>query len=344
MSTHEKYKGKGLTGLTNVGNSCYMNACLQILSHTYVFNEVLDTLSEDKISSGIDGNLLREWNNLRKLMWSANCVINPRGWINAVHTNANAKDIHIFSGFDQNDLPEFLLFITESFHNALKRDVDMKIKGSIKTSTDKLAYACYNMLKANWANEYSEILKIFYGVHVSRIVSLHGTVLSTKPEPFFIIDLPIPHELKEPSIYDCFDAYTKAEHMVGDNAWMNDSTGVKEDVRKDFIYWSLPEILVISLKRFTNSNMKDQRNVIFPVDNLDMKTYVYGYEKKGSVYELYGICNQSGSCLGGHYTAYVKNANMSWYHFNDTSVTLINDTSKLMTPKAYCLFYKKKIR
>ena len=27
------------------------------------------------------------------------------------------------------------------------------------------------------------------------------------------------------------------------------------------------------------------------------------------------------STWGGHYTAYVKNADNNWYHFNDTSVT-----------------------
>jgi ubiquitin C-terminal hydrolase len=58
-------------------------------------------------------------------------------------------------------------------------------------------------------------------------------------------------------------------------------------------------------------------------------------------YELYGVCNHSGSTMGGHYTAYVKNANGKWYHFNDTSVTEVSETS-IVTPKAYVLFYRKK--
>ena len=30
-----KYLNKGLTGLANCGNTCYLNTCIQVLSHTY---------------------------------------------------------------------------------------------------------------------------------------------------------------------------------------------------------------------------------------------------------------------------------------------------------------------
>ena len=57
-------------------------------------------------------------------------------------------------------------------------------------------------------------------------------------------------------------------------------------------------------------------------------------------YDLYGICNHSGGSAGGHYTAYVKNANDKWYLFNDTNVDEVN-LGKLKSPEAYCFFYRK---
>ena len=35
------YANRGITGLTNLGNTCFINSCIQCLSHTYEFNEFL---------------------------------------------------------------------------------------------------------------------------------------------------------------------------------------------------------------------------------------------------------------------------------------------------------------
>ena len=341
---YDKYKNKGLSGLCNLGNTCFINSCMQILSHTYELNDFLELETyKEKINNKYDSALLIEWDNLRKIIWKDNCVISPGKFITTIQKVAKLKDVDIFTGFSQNDVSEFLLFIVDCFHNTLSRQVKMSINGTPENEKDKIAVLCFNMIEKMYKNEYSEIWNLFYAVHVSQIKSLEtNEVLNNSPEPFFIINLPIPESNKNPSLYDCFDLYVSEEMLEGPNAWYNENSKTYENVKRQILFWSFPSILVIDLKRFSNNNNKNQKLIDFPIENFDLSKYVIGYKKDGYVYDLYGICNHSGSVHGGHYTAYVKNANNKWYNFNDTSVSEINPTM-LISSKAYCLFYRKKI-
>jgi ubiquitin C-terminal hydrolase len=216
-----------------------------------------------------------------------------------------------------------------------------------------------------YAKEYSEIWSLFYGVHVSQILSIaeksvalsiaeksvalseaiseKEILLSQTPEPFYMVHLSIPPGNKSPTLRDCFDHYVEGELMEGDNAWFNEKTGKKEDVKRSIAFWSFPTILALDIKRFNSRGMKNQVLVNFPLDDLDLSSYVIGYKKESYVYECYGICNHSGGTMGGHYTAFVKNANGKWYHYNDPLVKDVQNLAELITPKAYCLFYRKKV-
>ena len=337
----EKYSDKGISGLANLGNTCYINSCMQILSHCYNFNELLSSLNIDTLNKIEDSILLIEWKNLRDLMWSKNCTISPNRYINCVQKVSRHKKLHLFSGFAQNDLPEFLIFLIDCFHNSLKRKVDMNIVGQAFNETDNLAKTCFTMIKDMYSETYSELLNLFYGIHVSLIHSYtDNKTMSIKPEPYCLINLPIPENTTSCTIYDCFDIYTAREYLDGDNAWYNEQEKVKQNVYKSISFWSLPEILIVDFKRFNNTNRKINTLISTPLTNLDLSKYVIGYDKESFKYELFGICNHSGGCLGGHYTSFVKNANNKWYHFNDTIVNEIKP-EQLITNKAYCYFYKK---
>lgn len=333
----------GLSGLANLGNTCFINSCMQIFSHTPELNKLLnDDKYKQRLNNKPESRLLVEWDDLRKILWSQNCVIAPGKFLNSVQQIARIKHIDIFTGYSQNDLPEFLLFIIDCFHTALTRETRMTISGNVTNNTDKIAIQCFEMIKKMYSKDYSEIWELFYAIHISEIRSMdNNEILDRTPEPFFIIDLPIPADNKQPSLKQCFDLYTEGEVLEGENAWYNEKTKQKQSIRKKITFWSFPPVLVIDFKRFNARNQKNQIHIDFPLDNLDLSDYVVGYKKKSYQYELYGICNHSGGVMGGHYTSFVKNANGKWYHFNDTSVTEV-DERQLVSPKAYCLFYRKK--
>jgi len=340
----EPYKDKGLSGLTNLGNTCFINSCMQVLSHTYELNNFLNNEDYKKrLNKKYDSILLLEWDNLRKVMWSENCIISPNKFLKSIQQIASFKNLDMFTGFQQNDLPEFLIFIIDCFHNSLSRKVEMDIIGTEITQQDKMAVKCFQTIKQMYTNDYSEIWNMFYGIQISQLISSSSNeVISICPEPYFILNLSIPPDNKSPNLLDCFDLYTQGEVLDGENMIFNETTGCKESAKKNLTFWSFPTILVIDLKRFNNQNRKNQNLITFPLENLDLSKYVSGYNKDKYVYDLYAVCNHSGNVLGGHYTSFVKNANGKWYHYNDTSVSEIGMETQIITPKAYCFFYRKR--
>ena len=46
--------------------------------------------------------------------------------------------------------------------------------------------------------------------------------------------------------------------------------------------------------------------------------------------------------MGGHYTAYVKTREGEWNHYNDTQVERNISENKIVSTKAYCMFYRKR--
>jgi ubiquitin C-terminal hydrolase len=367
---YEKYKNKGLTGLANLGNTCFINALLQIISHTYELNELLDGAEyKTKLNDSPDSKLLLSWDELRLLMWSENCTISPGGFIHDIRNISKQKNNSMFASMSQNDMPEFLTFLFDIFHNALKRKVSMTIDGRPKNKRDKLAKMCFEMIKKTYAASYSEIFKMFYGIQVSTLLPEHPKdqydYLSIRPEPFMIISLPIPNQEKSGSsesrlkskakerdecvtLMECFDLNCEREFLDGENAWYNEDLGKKQNVFKRLVYWSLPDVMILDIKRFefspdTFTFVKNQTAIRIPVENVDFSKYVEGYNKESYVYDLYGICNHHGDEKFGHYTSTVRTANSKWYNFNDTNVKEVSiPKSEIVGNTPYCLFYRKK--
>ena len=343
--TEKNYLENGYTGLSNLGNTCFLNSCVQILTHTVelhkIFNNPAVLTQFEKNKSLDEAIILNEWKTLVELLWSGNGVVKPLKFVTSVQQVARRKNIEIFTGFAQNDVTEFLRFIVNCFHTTIARPVKVNIKGKVKSKTDSTALKCCNLLNEIYSKEYSEIYNLFYGISVTEIKGMNAEIHSEKPEHYFIIDLPIPTDKPNITLYDCFDLFVKDEVMNGENQWFNEKTKQKEDVVRRNYFWNFPKILVITLKRF----MVDYRNihrlnnhVACPLTELDLSKYVEGYNFTKYVYDLYGVSNHMGGPTGGHYTSYIK-TEKDWVHFNDESLSKM-DSESVITPMTYCLFYK----
>jgi len=136
---------------------------------------------------------------------------------------------------------------------------------------------------------------------------------------------------------------------------------------KNLKIWTTPPVLIIHLKRFCQtilSNSKLTYPVQFPLVDLNVKRFLSTTknqennseldeeqedfidddddERQYGLYDLFAVCNHRGSISNGHYTAYCKNPiTGKWFCYDDHLVSEI-DPSRVCTPDAYILFYKRR--
>jgi len=147
------------------------------------------------------------------------------------------------------------------------------------------------------------------------------------------------------SLQDCLEEFTKEERLGQDDLWYCPRCKKHQQATKKFDLWKAPDVLVVHLKRFSNSRtMRDKIDafVDFPVEGLDLgglvgeravakKLLEQGASLEGLglseveeplVYDLFGVDEHLGGLGGGHYRAYALNhATDKWYHFDDSYVT-----------------------
>uniref|UniRef100_A0AAX7SQX1 Ubiquitin carboxyl-terminal hydrolase n=1 Tax=Astatotilapia calliptera TaxID=8154 RepID=A0AAX7SQX1_ASTCA len=112
--------------------------------------------------------------------------------------------------------------------------------------------------------------------------------------------------------------------------------------------WSLPEVLIIHLKRFSYTKFTREKLdsiVEFPLRDLDFSGFLLrktlSSEEPPSRYDLIAVSNHYGGLRDGHYTTYAKNKdNGQWYYFDDSKVTYATE-DQIVTNAAYVLFYQR---
>jgi ubiquitin carboxyl-terminal hydrolase 2 len=334
-----KYSNKGLNGLANLGNTCFMNSVLQCLAHTY---ELFD-IEQTKLTENIyDVKIWNEYFKLVHFMWKEDSTISPNGFLKYVQFVSNKKNIEMFTGFEQNDFSEFLLFMLNCFHESVKEERVFKPHELDNTCKDT-TIALKNHYEHIYKNDYSKLTELFCGIQINTVYDERGSKLNTKAEQFNILSVPIP-EKNNITLIDCLDDYFKEIHLNGDDKYVlpdsHENAGNKVDAVLSYKIWYLPKILIINILRVKiskNSMRKNEADIQY-IETLNLDNYCIN--KGNNTYELYAIGEHHGKLHGGHYTCLVKNANKKWYRFNDTQV---KEVHSINSNRAYTFFYRKKL-
>jgi ubiquitin C-terminal hydrolase len=332
----------GLCGLRNLGNTCYMSACIQCLLHTDPIVEYFE--------DGHHARVLRERRRRAPLAEALaeviasqqrgdRKVLNPsalKGTVAARHPN--------FAGYQQQDAQEFLRFTLDTLHEELNRVMGTPRYEELKDvplETDWQASARW------WANHRmrndSFLMDLFCGQLKSHVTCRRCNYLSKAFDPFMDLSLP----LKGNSVVDCLTQFMEPEQLQGAERFYCPSCKAQVDSTRKLSVYRWPEVLVLHLKRFSYrgyASKKLNNDVTFN-RTLDLSCFADADSKPESLhYRLYAVVHHIGGAGGGHYTAACarqsSDPGSTWYEFDDASVSpLAVPPSQGNTP--YILFFTR---
>uniref|UniRef100_H0UY01 Ubiquitin carboxyl-terminal hydrolase 8 n=1 Tax=Cavia porcellus TaxID=10141 RepID=H0UY01_CAVPO len=334
--------GPALTGLRNLGNTCYMNSILQCLCNAphladyFNRNCYQDDINRSNLL-GHKGEVAEEFGIIMKALWTGQYrYISPKDFKITI-----GKINDQFAGYSQQDSQELLLFLMDGLHEDLnKADNRKRHKEENNDHLDDFKAAEHAWQKHKQLNE-SIIVALFQGQFKSTVQCLTCHRKSRTFEAFMYLSLPLASTSKC-TLQDCLRLFSKEEKLTDNNRFYCSHCRARRDSLKKIEIWKLPPVLLVHLKRFSYDGrwkQKLQTSVDFPLENLDLSQYVIGPKNNLKKYNLFSVSNHYGGLDGGHYTAYCKNAaRQRWFKFDDHEVSDIS-VSSVKSSAAYILFY-----
>ena len=335
---------QSLTGLVNLGETCYMNTGLQNIVHCIPFmkqflsiiNEFKDVLEQKIITNSFINlcvSLIKNDNY--------NTKFNINSYDPTFFRNNFCRCHKEYADHEQHDSLEFLRIFLDDISKELNQTKIISQYKELVTEGKTKEQQNYEYNNFYLCRENSIIVKVFYS-QIMNIFKCDCGDVSYSFEKILDIPLLFPKEItnKEIHLNDLLSLYFNGEKI----SWSLpcQKCGQKNLERDKKIKLTiLPEVIIFSLQRFNPITCVKVNKVITFEEIIDLKSFCDNDFFNGEIntkYKLFGISNHSGTIDFGHYYSYTK-VGENWYEFNDSFVKLIN--LNLKSKAAYFFFYEK---
>ncbi|EGV60469.1 cysteine proteinase [Yamadazyma tenuis ATCC 10573] len=302
-----KFLEQYTTGLTNLGNSCYMNCIIQCLGATPQLTKFFFPTLPSSSSSASTVQSYRQHININNklgtkgilttsfvtllvdMFGNAGGNLSPSQFKKVIGSLSPGGQ---FANFDQQDCIEFLDFVLDSLHEDLNQMVisNPKEKQAIQELTPEQErtreYLPVRLASTiEWERylklNFSVIVDYFQGQYLSQLRCLECGTTSTTYNAFQILSLPIPERLnkgKDLTLDDCLQEFVQLELLDDENKWHCPNCKKFTRSTKKISITRLPQVLIIHFKRFklspTGYFSKMDDFIKYPVnDVLDLTSY-----------------------------------------------------------------------
>ncbi len=340
----EREEKRGVVGMANLGNTCFMNACIQNIRHILEWTifctngKIKDHISDESSSSS---KILLAYSDLLKSLWagSSPAYVNPKGFYHIVKEQVKDTLYEDFGKRTPQDAHEFLVWLLDQMYMGSQNKVHMEL---LEKDTLCMNYKASNAWKQAFENAYSPLSDILFGLLRIQNTCQRCNQSFYRWETFNTLKIGVEnsHLLKnleaefgeeEIEDYDCENCKAVS--------------GSRPSCKKTIKIWRLPKILILTLKRFTYDSFgrKKMENVAID-ETLQFEPYFVDESKEISKtrnYKLFGTVDHHGYSLGGgHYTAQCYSLIYKhWYMYDDE--TAYNIPGPTIGPQTYLLFYRQ---
>ncbi|KNC48743.1 ubiquitin carboxyl-terminal hydrolase [Thecamonas trahens ATCC 50062] len=331
-----KKRRRGLRGLNNFGNSCFMSCVLQTLLHNPLLRAYFLSHLHDPTKCTVAKKRCLGCNMVSlftQTLSGSSLPMNPSEFLHSIWVHSK-----YLAGYEQQDAHEFLISVLDGIHTHSRNQVPLPVASVPLPARPAPRCSCV-------------VHSVFSGILSSKLVCLSCGASSPSYDPFVDVSLQISSEVK--ALEQCLLNFTSSERLSVELPCRACAPEGKRPFTKRLQFQELPLTLAIHLKRFeshggtaTGSSVKLSDFVSFPLV-LDMAPYVARESQSA-----FAVVVHIGSIDAGHYIAYVRvpaptvgaaavPASQLWFRCDDAVVTLAT-VKEVLASEAYLLFYVKR--
>lgn len=336
---------RGVVGLANLGNTCYMNAAIQAFRHCPEWSVFckkegeLEKHIKDKTTKS--GKMALAYQDLCISLWAGTgpAYVRPIGFFDQLCEVVKGGIYEDFIRKTPQDAHEFLVWILDQMYMATQREVNIQLR--LPPTIDPMIVEATRGWKAAFEKQYSPLTDLIFGLMRIQYTCGGCQAVHNRWETFntFKIGLTKHKDGKPKSLLECMQDELQEEEIDG---YACDACKQKTLTKKVQSIWRLPKVFLVTLKRFTPFGTRDNTPLLYDGAPICLDS-VFSQESQEPTrkrpYSVFATIDHHGHHGGGHYVAQcLSPVWKTWHLYDDEVAHAIN--APRFGPQTYIMMFR----